>query len=278
MMGAAPTPVNPGERHMTRLLAALALVAALGAYSANAADPKLPDVKAFDKSVIDSLREVHNKGADLYNTSNDHAAAYRLYQGALEAVRPLLAHRPDAQKMIDSGLAAAAKEGDTDRKAFVLHETIENVRKELKVANGFENAPGKKPEEKKPDDKKPTGKKEEKKPEGKKSEEKKPADKKEVSPMPKAKGEAGSGGRVTVAGKPLAAGEVSAVSTTLPVPRVFTSAVKDGAFRFGEAIPAGRYRAIVTGEGVPEKYHLVTTSGLVLEFASSPANIDLDLK
>jgi hypothetical protein len=260
---------------MKRLLAALALVAALGACSARAADPKLPDVKAFDKAVIDSLREVHNRGADLYNTSNDHAAAYRLYQGALEAVRPLLAHRPDAQKMIDSGLAAAAKEGDTDRKAFVLHETIENVRKELKVANGFENAPAKKPAEKK----------EEKKPEAKKSEEKKPADKQpegkkpEVSPMPKAKGgDAGSGGKVTVAGKPLAAGEVTAVSTTLPVPRVFTTPVKDGAFRFAEAIPAGRYRAIVTGEGVPAKYHLVTTSGLVLEFASAPANIDLDLK
>lgn len=254
---------------MMRLLAALALVAALGACSARAADPKLPDVKAFDKAVIDSLREVHNKGADLYNTSNDHAAAYRLYQGALEAVRPLLAHRPDAQKMIDSGLAAAAKEGDTDRKAFVLHETIENVRKELKVANGFENAPAKKPVEKKP---------EEKKSEEKKPAEKKPDEKKEVSPMPKAKGDAGSGGRVTVAGKPLAAGEVMAVSTTLAVPRVFTTPVKDGAFRFAEAIPAGRYRAIVTGEGVPEKYHLVTTSPLVLEFANSPANIDLDLK
>jgi outer membrane biosynthesis protein TonB len=265
---------------MKRLLAALALVAALGACSARAADPKLPDVKAFDKAVIDSLREVHNKGADLYNTSNDHAAAFRLYQGALEAVRPLLAHRPDAQKMIDSGLAAAAKEGDTDRKAFVLHETIENVRKELKVANGFENAPAKKPEEKKPEEKKPVEKKpvdkkpEEKNPPAKKPEEKKP----EVSPMPKAKGDAGSGGKVTVAGKPLAAGEVAAVSTTLPVPRVFTTPVKDGAFRFAEAIPAGRYRAIVTGEGVPPKYHLVTTSGLVLEFASAPANIDLDLK
>jgi hypothetical protein len=262
---------------MNRLPAALALVAALAACSARAADPKLPDVKAFDKAVIDSLREVHNKGADLYNTSSDHAGAFRIYQGALEAVRPLLAHRPGAQKIIDSGLASAAKEGDIDRKAFVLHETIESVRKQLKVANGFENAPAKKPEEKKPEDKKP-GNKEEKKPVEKKPEEKKPAEKKEAAPMPKAKGDAGSGGKVMVAGKPLAAGEVTAVSTTLPVPRVFTTPVKDGAFRFAEAIPAGRYRAIVTGAGVPAKYHTVTTSGLVLEFASSPANIDLDLK
>jgi outer membrane biosynthesis protein TonB len=272
---------------MNRLPAALALVAALAACSARAADPKLPDVKAFDKAVIDSLREVHNKGADLYNTSSDHAGAFRIYQGALEAVRPLLAHRPVAQKIIDSGLASAAKEGDIDRKAFVLHETIESVRKQLKVANGFENAPAKKPEEKKPEEKKPEekkpedkkpGNKEEKKPVEKKPEEKKPAEKKEAAPMPKAKGDAGSGGKVMVAGKPLAAGEVTAVSTTLPVPRVFTAPVKDGAFRFAEAIPAGRYRAIVTGAGVPAKYHTVTTSGLVLEFASSPANIDLDLK
>jgi hypothetical protein len=186
--------------------------------------------------------------------------------------------------MIDSGLAAAAKEGDIDRKAFVLHEAIESVRKELKVANGFENAPAKKPGEKKPAEKKPEEKKPvekkpgDKKPPAKKPEEKKPVEKKEVAPMPKGKGDAGSGGRVSVAGKPLAAGEVTAVSTTLAVPRVFTAPVKDGAFRFAEAIPPGLYRAIVTGDGVPEKYRLVTTSGLVLEFANSPADINLDLK
>lgn len=258
---------------LTKGWAALALAALAAGLAAAADDAKLPDVRAFDKAVIDSLRAVHNKGADLYNTSNDHAGAYRLYQGALEMVRPLLAHRPEAQKIIDSGLIAAGKETDTDRKAFVLHETIESVRKQLKVANGFENAPAKKPEEKKSEAKKPA----EKGPPAKKPEEKQP-EKKEPAPMPAAKGAAGFGGKVTLAGKPLAAGEVTVVSTTLPAPRVFTAPVKDGAYRFAEPIPPARYRAIVTGEGVPAKYHLVTTSGLALDIGSAAANIDLDLK
>jgi hypothetical protein len=124
---------------MSRRLAALTLglVLVLSTSAAPAADePKLPDTKAFDKLVIDSLRAVHNKGVELYNTLKDYLGAYRLYQGALETVRPLLAHRPEAQKLIDTGLATAEKEIDAARRAFILHETIEAVRKNLKVAIG----------------------------------------------------------------------------------------------------------------------------------------------
>ncbi|HEV3437195.1 MAG TPA: carboxypeptidase-like regulatory domain-containing protein [Gemmata sp.] len=72
-------------------------------------DPKLPDVKAYDKLVVDSLRDVHNKGADLFNESKDFIGTYRMYQGALLTVRPLLAHQPAAQKLIDDGLAMTEK-------------------------------------------------------------------------------------------------------------------------------------------------------------------------
>lgn len=118
----------------TKGLAALALVAALAA-NVSADDPKLPDVKAFDKLVIDALRGAHNKGADLYNEGRDFAGAFRVYQGALMTVQPLLGHRPEAQKLIDTGLEAAEKETDPARKAFLLHEAIEAVRKNLKTAN-----------------------------------------------------------------------------------------------------------------------------------------------
>lgn len=296
----------------TRLLAAFALAAALGSNAARAEEPKLPDVKAFDKLVIDSLRDVHNKGADLYNTSKDFVGAYRLYQGALQAVRPLLAHRPDAQKLIDTGLSTADKEPDAARKAFVLHETIEGVRKHLKTAIG-ERKPD---ESKKPDDKKPGEKKPEeppkkpeekkkpddgpkpeppaKKPEAKKDEKKKPDDappprpiepkggapKEPVSAKKRAAAPpaASVGGTITLAGKPLAEGEVTLVSLNQPLPRVFTAQIKDGRYLFKEAIPAGKYAAIVTGKGVPEKYHLVSTSGLTLELAAGENSADLVLK
>ncbi len=97
--------------------------------------PKLPDVTTFDKLVVDSLREVHNRGADLYNMVRDFEAAYRVYQGGLVAVRPLIAHRPAAQKLIEEGIAAADKEPTPARRAFKLHETIEAVRKSIKDAN-----------------------------------------------------------------------------------------------------------------------------------------------
>lgn len=227
----------------------LALVLSASASLTAAEDPKLPDTKAFDKTVIDALRAIHNKGADLYNTTKDYPAAYRLYQGALESVKPLLAHRPAAQKLIDDGLTAADKEADAARKAFILHETIESVRKNLKVANGFQ-----------------------------KTEDKKPKDP-EVPPMPKPKDEnATVSGKLTLAGKPLAAGEVTIVSLNLPAARVFTTEVVKGEFKFAEPIPPAKYAAIITGKDVPQKYHLVTTSELRFEFTPGPIQTDIALK
>lgn len=119
----------------TKGLTALALAAVLGLNPiARADDEKMPDAKAFDKAVVDTLRAVHNTGADLYNEGKDFPGAYRMYQGALMTVRPLLAHHPEAQKLIDVGFADADKEADAARKAFVLHVAIEAVRKHLKTA------------------------------------------------------------------------------------------------------------------------------------------------
>ena len=46
-----------------------------------AQEPKWPDVKTLDKVVRESLRNVHDKGADLYNEAKDFAGAYRMFQG-----------------------------------------------------------------------------------------------------------------------------------------------------------------------------------------------------
>jgi hypothetical protein len=288
----------------TRILALLALVVVPGASATSSAadDPKLPDVKTFDKLVIDALRDAHNKGAELYNTANDFPGAYRLYQGALVTVRPLLAHRPAAQKLIDDGLSAADKEKTVDRKAFVLHEAIEAVRKNLKDAIGPTKPDDKKPDDKKPDDKKPEDKKkpddkklddkkpEDKKPDDKKAEDKKPDDKKpdDKKPEPvavasklkeRAPAVASASGKITVGGQPPTEAEVTFVSLTQPLPRVFTAKVNaDGTYKCTEAIPPGKYAVIVTGKNVPAKYHLVTTSGLVVEFAAGANTHDFALQ
>lgn len=175
-----------------RVLVAL-VVALLTFNTLLADDPKLPEGKAYDKLVVDALRDVHNTGADLYNLSRDFAGAYRLYQGALVTVRPLLAHQPNAQKLIETGLMAAEKDPDIAMKAFRLHETIESVRGFLKT--GAMPSPKaeetKKPAVQKPMESTDSKKTEEKKPiipaETKKTEEKKPAMTYEVAPQPREK-------------------------------------------------------------------------------------------
>ena len=264
---------------MTRWRCGL-MVLFLATGSALAQDAKpIGDPKAFDKVVVDSLREVHHVGRELYNTGKDFGGTYRIYQGALMAVKPLLTHRPEVQKSIDAGLAAAEKEPEMARKAFLLHETIEKTRGTLRTAET------KIPESKKPEE----GKKPEapvKKPD---TPAKKPEEVKTVAPSPKPKapddmgkkpaGGPGFRGKVTLNGKPLSGVDVTLVSLDLPKPRVFSATTQaDGQYAPAEAIPASKYVVIVTGKGVPEKYTTTTTSPLRVEVKQPPTVFDIDLK
>jgi hypothetical protein len=88
-----------------------------------------PDPKV-DAALSASLKEVINKGVDLYN-GGEIASCYRIYEGALRAVKPLLAHRPTLPKLIDEKLAEADKEGVTWRKAFALRAALDKIRSDL---------------------------------------------------------------------------------------------------------------------------------------------------
>jgi hypothetical protein len=247
-----------------------------------AQDPKPIDAKAFDKAVVDSLREVHHVGRELFNTGKDFGATYRVYQGSLMTVKPLLAHRPEVQKLIDAGLAAAEKEPEMARKAFMLHETIEKSRSALRTAAEMKTET-KIPEAKKPD---PPVKKPE---EAKGSVEKKTKEMSPVAPDPKKKaaddtakkaaGGPGFRGKVTLNGKPLRGVDVVFVSLDLPKPRVFSATTQaDGQYAPTEVLPAAKYVAIVTGKGVPEKYTTTTTSPLRVEVKQPPTVFDIELK
>jgi len=90
-----------------------------------AAEPA--DLKPIDRAIADGLRDVHNRGADVHN-AGDPIGAWRMYQGALISLKPLLAHRPDAQKAIDDGLKMADTRPVFER-AMILSKTIVDVRK-----------------------------------------------------------------------------------------------------------------------------------------------------
>ncbi len=277
-----------GGRYLGALVV---LTATIGASSAQDAKPPL-DPKAFDKLVVDTLRDVHDKGADLYNTLKDYGGAYRLYEGSLRTVRPLLAHHPEVQQMIDNGLAAAEKEDSLAERAVTLHKTIEAVRAKLRAIQAEEKEPvtppmSKKPDDKKPDDKKPTTPPLTKKPDDKKPTTppvtKKPDDKKPdpgIAPMPKSKGVSGT---VTYKGKPLATGTVTFVSLTQAKPKVVIADVKDGAFTVAESLPAGKYVVAVSSqkddkELLPAKFTTMSASGLTVEVKAGSQSLDIALK
>ena len=243
---------------MMHMLAAFTLAVGTAAF----ADPPASlDTKALDKSIVSTLRTIHDRGADLYNLSKDYSAAYRLYEGSLLTVRPLLAHRPQVQKTIDDGLAAAAKAIEPAQKAFTLHEVIEKTRAQLKGVSPMDKAqaqPKKPPVEPKP---------------------KNPAVK-EKEPGAKATETATIAGKVMVGGKPLAEGTVIFVTLTRKVPKVASAAIKDGNYSLKD-LPVGKYAAAVTSKtagAVPAKFATTDTSGLTYEAQKGANQLDIDLK
>jgi hemoglobin len=130
-------------------LGALACAAAVVAVALAQPEPKPPEgsgnSKDIDKHVYNSLRDVINHGADLYN-AGDWAGCYRLYEGALMAVEPMLGHRAELQKAIRDGVQNARRNPAVDRRAFDLRGVIDRVRNDV-------NPNPKKPATDKPTDK-----------------------------------------------------------------------------------------------------------------------------
>jgi hypothetical protein len=176
-------------------------------------------------------------------------------------VKPLLSHRPDVQKTINDGLEKAGREPDASLKAFILHEVIEKVRMELKGVTP------------KPVEPTPTPKVKESTP--------MPKAKEPTPTPPKAKGDTGSvSGKVTVQGKPLAAGTVTFVSADKKSPKVASAPVKDGDYSLKD-LPVGKYLVAVSSDkagAVPAKFATTDTSGLTYQAAEGAGQFNIELK
>jgi truncated hemoglobin YjbI len=101
---------------------------------ASAADEKKAsgplETKQLDTMLYNNLKDVIDRGAALYN-SGDWSGCYRLWEGALLAVRPLLAHRAPLQQSIITHLAAAERNPYMNQRAFVLREVLDQIRTEV---------------------------------------------------------------------------------------------------------------------------------------------------
>src|SRR5438046_2612291 len=116
---------------MMRIPICFIFVSALYAIAAEPIEKQSISPGDIEKQLIDSLKDLHNRGADMFN-SGEAIGAYRLFQGTLLTTRAVLAHRPDEQKFIDEAMSAAERLPTLDDRAFALHKTIENLRNRLK--------------------------------------------------------------------------------------------------------------------------------------------------
>jgi hemoglobin len=108
---------------------ALTATAALWSRSSTAQQPG--DDKSFEKSLDAGLRDVINLGAEIFNKQNDHAGCYRLFEGSLRSIKPLLGKYPKLQTRIDNGLAEAAKQPRVHDKAHALRKVLDEIREAI---------------------------------------------------------------------------------------------------------------------------------------------------
>lgn len=107
------------------------LAAALPGPTATGQAAKL-DPAAIDRLVDSTLYDVLKIAVPLYN-SGEVEGGYRLLEGALMTAKPLLAHRPELQREIDRALNSAARANvEADKRAWILRETIDAVRGDVR--------------------------------------------------------------------------------------------------------------------------------------------------
>lgn len=86
--------------------------------------------RTIDENLHRVLRDIINRGADLFN-QGDHRGCYYLFQGALITARSQLSHHPDAQKIIDQGLSGTDPSSSMGRRAWALRGVIDQVRDKI---------------------------------------------------------------------------------------------------------------------------------------------------
>jgi hemoglobin len=94
----------------------------------------------LDKMLYRGLAGAINQGVDLYR-AGDHYGCYRLFQGILIGIRPLLADQPELQRLVDKGLTDAEKRSKSQERAWALRETLDQLRGKLRDSYAREQQP-----------------------------------------------------------------------------------------------------------------------------------------
>jgi hypothetical protein len=213
--------------------------------------------KAFEKSIDETIRKIIDHGADIYNKQTDYNGCFRLYEGALMALKPVLTKYPDLQQMIDEGLAGAYLRVRVDERAHALRVVLGKIRMTFN--------PNLRPVE---GDKKGDAK------------DSKDAKKVEKLPDPSL---AQVRGKVLLKGKPVPSGYVVLVGADGG--RSSNKIQKDGTYDFSPGIPPGPYTVTIQEAeadenrvAIPQKYQAAATSPLQLNATKGAQTFDINLE
>ena len=118
-----------------RSLGAIAFLAALAALGAMArADDRPIDRAEVDKRVVWSIYETALLGTDIYNQGK-HDECFRLYQGVLTGIQPLLDHRPQLRESVKQKIERAKSLKGAEG-AFVLREAMDEIQNQIAPPTG----------------------------------------------------------------------------------------------------------------------------------------------
>ena len=116
-----------------RILLAVGVLFAAGGLT-RAQDKPLERTE-LDKRVVGVVYDAAVKGTDIFNKGS-HEGCYRLYEGTLMAVAPLLDHRPKLQATVKMRLERAAKLKTAADAAFELRAALDEIQNEIAPAKG----------------------------------------------------------------------------------------------------------------------------------------------
>jgi hemoglobin len=117
----------------------LAMLVLAGASGLTRAQDKPLERADLDKRIVLTVYESARLGTDLFNKGG-HAECFRLYQGTVMAVVPLLDHRPKLQASAKARLDKAAKM-EPAKGAFELRAALDEIQNEIAPPKGGEKGP-----------------------------------------------------------------------------------------------------------------------------------------
>jgi hypothetical protein len=118
---------------MSRIFPITVIMTGLFALTAGATGQEKSKISEQHAAMLNqTLRDVIDAGARIFNDNGDHAGCYRMWQGSLMSIRSFVP--ADMQAGIDKGLAGAEKLDNYADKAFELRKVLDDLRAKTKFA------------------------------------------------------------------------------------------------------------------------------------------------